>query len=91
MEPELETDLQNLASSSAYVPPVVDESRDIEFWWGDVVLGIITLPLLFWAMMYAVTGGEKMVATRKARLKLYAVLLVLEALIAAFVIYAVTR
>jgi hypothetical protein len=91
MDPELDTELQNATASPTYAPPVVDESRDIEFWWVDVVLGIITLPLLFWALMYAVTGAEKIVATREARLKLYGVLLVLEAIIAAIIVYAVTR
>ena len=76
---------------AAYVPPVVDESRDIDLWWGDLVLGMLTLPLLFWALMYAVTGGEKMVATRAARLKMYGVLLVIEAIIIAGIVYVVVR
>ena len=74
-----------------YPEPVVDESRDFDIGAVDVVLGILTLPLLFWALMYAVTGAERMVATRQARLKLYAVLLVLEALIVGAILLLVLR
>ena len=72
-------------------PIDVDESRDFDIGPLDVVLGILTLPLLFWALMYAVTGAERIVATRAARYRLYAVLLALEVVIAAAIVWWVTR
>lgn len=59
----------------------VDESKDFDIGPLDWVLGFLTMPLLFWALMYAVTGGEGMFATRAGRYRLYAVLLALEVLI----------
>lgn len=73
--------------ASPYVPPVVDESADIDFGPLDVVFGLLTLPLLFWALMYAVTGAEGMVATRRARMKLYLWLLAAELAIVAVLLW----
>lgn len=72
-------------------PIAVDESQDFDIGFLDVVLGIVTLPLLFWALMYAVTGAERIVATRAARYRLYAVLLAVELVIAAAIAVWVTR
>ena len=72
-------------------PIEVDETRDFDIGPLDVVLGILTLPLLFWALMYAVTGAERIVATRSARYRLYVVLLVLEAVIAALLVWWFSR
>lgn len=60
----------------------LDESQDFDIGPLDWVLGVLTMPLLFWVLMYAVTGGEWIFATRHSRYRLYAVLLVLEAVIA---------
>lgn len=65
-------------ASGAYVPPVVDEASDIDLGPLDIVFGILTLPLLFWALMYAVSGNEAMYATRAGRMKVYLVLLAIE-------------
>lgn len=67
--------------------PNVDESRDFDLGVVDVVLGILTLPLLFWALMYAVTGAEHVVATRSARMRLYLVLLAIEVVIAVALVW----
>ncbi len=78
-EPSTQTDLH------------VDESRDLDIGPLDWVLAVLTMPLLFWALMYAVTGGEGMFATRQARYRLYAVLLGLELVIAAVLVWWFTR
>lgn len=72
-------------------PIDVDEERDFDIGPLDIVLGILTLPLLFWTLMYAVTGAEKIVATRSARYRLYAVLLAIELLIVGVIVWWVTR
>ncbi len=72
-------------------PITVDESRDFDIGVLDVVLAILTLPLLFWALMYAVTGAERIVATRGERYRLYAALLALEVMIAGAIAWWVTR
>ena len=69
----------------------IDESQEFGFGPLDVVLGIVTLPLLFWALMYAVTGHERLYATRPARMKLYLVLLAIEVVLVAAIIWWVTR
>ena len=69
----------------------VDESTDFDFGPLDVVFGILTLPLLFWALMYAVTGAEWIVATRRARYRLYAVLFALQLVIAGVITWLVLR
>jgi hypothetical protein len=56
----------------------VDEARDFDIGPLDWVLALLTFPLLFWVLMYAVTGGEAIFATRRARYRLYAVLLAIE-------------
>lgn len=69
----------------------VDETRDLDIGVVDVVLGILTLPLLFWVLMYAVTGGERIIATRAARHRLYAVLLAIEVVIAGGIAWWLVR
>lgn len=66
-------------------------SRDFQIGWWDVVLSILTLPLLFWALMYAVTGHEELYATRAGRMRVYIVLLVLQAIFALIAIWWFTR
>lgn len=61
----------------------LDESRDFDIGPLDWALGILTLPLLPWVMMYAVTGGEWLFATRAVRYRLYGVLLAAEGVIGA--------
>lgn len=61
----------------------LDESQDFDIGPLDWLLGVLTMPLLFWVLMYAVTGGEWIFATRQTRYRLYAVLLVVEVGIAA--------
>lgn len=68
----------------------LDESRDLDIGPLDWVLGALTLPLLFWALMYAVTGGEGMFATRRGRYRLYAVLLAIEVLVATCLAWWIT-
>ena len=74
-----------------YVPPVVDEEADLNFGAVDIVLGILTLPLLFWALMYAVSGNEAMYATREARMRVYLILLAMEIALVALGIWWFTR
>lgn len=69
----------------------IDESLDLDLGPVDVVLGIITLPLLFWATLYAVSGHERIYATREARLRLYRFLLAIEVVIVAGVLLVVLR
>jgi hypothetical protein len=69
----------------------IDESSEFGFGALDVILGIVTLPLLFWALMYAVTGHERMYATRAARLRLYLVLLAIEAVLVVTLVWWLTR
>jgi hypothetical protein len=69
----------------------VDESHDFDIGPVDVVLGILTMPLLFWVLMYAVTGGEGMFATRGARYRLYAWLLAIEVVLVAGIVLWLTR
>ena len=78
-------------TADPYVPPVVDEDRDFELGPLDIVLGLLTFPLLLFALQYAFSGSEKLVATRAARLRLYACLLPAELLIAALVVWLVMR
>jgi hypothetical protein len=65
----------------------IDESRDFDIGPLDWLLATLTMPLLFWVLMYAVTGGERILATRAARYRLYAALLGVEVLIVAAVIW----
>ncbi|MCW2926723.1 MAG: hypothetical protein JWM86_691 [Thermoleophilia bacterium] len=76
---------------TSYVPPVVDESRDWDIGPVDIVLGVLTFPLLMWVLQYAFTGSERIVATRASRLRLYLVLLVVEALLVAALVLWITR
>jgi hypothetical protein len=69
----------------------IDESQEFGFGPLDVVLGVLTLPLLFWALMYAVTGHERLYATRAARLRLYLVLLAVEVVLVAAIVWWVAR
>ncbi|MCB0880451.1 MAG: hypothetical protein KDC46_15890 [Thermoleophilia bacterium] len=69
----------------------IDERDGFDIGPVDWVLAFLTMPLLFWALMYAVTGGEGIFATRAARYRLYAVLLVLEVLIVALLVWWFTR
>lgn len=72
-------------------PIDVDESRDFDIGPLDVVLGVLTFPLLLWVLQYAFTGSERIVATRAARYRLYAVLLVVEAVIIGALVWWFTR
>jgi hypothetical protein len=72
-------------------PIDVDESRDWDIGAADIVLAILTFPLLMWVLQYAFTGSERVVATRGARYRLYAVLLVIEVVIAAALVWWFTR
>lgn len=83
--------MQDADDARQGTPINVDESTDFDIGAADILLGILTLPLLFWALMYAVTGAEQIVATRRARYRLYAVLLVLEVLIAIALVWWFTR
>ncbi|MCW2956434.1 MAG: hypothetical protein JWO69_1303 [Thermoleophilia bacterium] len=85
-------DLTNLADApveptsettqpAGYTPPVVDEGRDWDIGIVDVVLSIITFPLLMWVAQYAFSGSEQLIATRRSRMKVYVVLLLIEAVI----------
>lgn len=69
----------------SYPEPVVDEGGELALGRRDVVFGILTLPLLFWVMMYAVTGAERLYATPAARMRVYLWLLAAELLVAAAV------
>lgn len=68
--------------SEYYVPPVVDESRDFHFGIQDAIFAFLTFPLLMWFAQYAFSGSERLVATPRARMKLYLILLAVELLIA---------
>ncbi len=72
-------------------PIEVDESRDFDIGPLDVILGVLTFPLLLWVLQYAFTGSERIVATRSARYRLYAALLVVEAAIVAVLVWWFTR
>jgi hypothetical protein len=72
-------------------PQPVDEARGLDFGPLDIVFATLTLPLLFWALMYAVTGHEEMYATRQGRMRVYIVLLVLEVLIVALIAWWLLR
>lgn len=74
-------------TTDPYVPPVVDEASDIDLGPLDIVFGILTLPLLFWALMYAVSGNEAMYATRARRMKVYLVLLAIEVVMIAGIVW----
>ena len=88
----MDTQLPQLPQESpSYVPPVVDEGRDFEIGPLDIVLGVLTLPLLLFAIQYAVSGSEKLLATPHARLRVYAVLLAIEAVIVAAILFFVLR
>lgn len=62
-------------------PEPHDESQGLEFGAVDIIFATLTLPLLFWALMYAVTGQEQLYATRRGRMRIYLVLLAIEAII----------
>lgn len=72
-------------------PEPVDENRGFEFGPLDVVFAVLTLPLLFWALMYAVTGQEQMFATRAGRMRIYLVLLAVEVVLVAALVWWFTR
>lgn len=69
----------------------IDESSDLDLGAVDVVLSALTLPLLFWVAMYAVTGHERLYATREARLRLYLLLLGIEAVLVTAAAWWFTR
>ena len=66
-----------------------DEAIDFDISPAEWVLAMLTIPLLFWVLMYAVTGAEHIIATRRARMRLYAILLALEAVIVAIIVAVV--
>jgi hypothetical protein len=78
-------------------PPIPEQNpleathRDLELYWVDAVFAILTLPLLFWALMYAVTGNEQMYATRSGRMRVYSTLLIIEALLVGAIVWAIVR
>ena len=69
----------------------IDESRDWEIGPLDIILGIITFPLLMWVLQYAFTGSERIVATRQSRYRLYAILFALEVVIVLALVWWFTR
>lgn len=69
----------------------VDESIDFDWGAADLVLGLLTLPLMFWVLMYAVTGAEHIIATRAARMRLYVVLMVLQVVTVAVIVAVMFR
>jgi hypothetical protein len=69
----------------------VDDSHDLDLGAVDIVLGVLTMPLLFWVLMYAVTGAEHVLATRRARVRLYLVLLAIEIVLVAAIVWLVIR
>lgn len=73
-------------------PPVlVDDSRDLDIGPLDILLGALTFPLLLWVLQYAFTGSEKVIATRRARYRLYTVLLAVELLVVALAAWWLVR
>lgn len=76
-----------IAAMEPTPPPTttIDESQGLDIGAADIVLGLITLPLMFWATLYAVSGHERIYATRAARLRLYLVLLAVEVLLVALI------
>jgi hypothetical protein len=72
-------------------PIDVDESRDWDIGPLDIILSVLTFPLLMWVLQYAFTGSERIVATRASRYRLYVVLLALEVLIAGALVWWFTR
>ncbi|MEO6867415.1 MAG: hypothetical protein ABI200_05290 [Gaiellales bacterium] len=85
----------NDASANTDTTPLTghewDDHADYEFGPLDIVLGLLTAPLLFWALMYAVTGHQAVYATRASRLRLYLLLLAIEIVMAAGVLWWVFR
>lgn len=79
--------MDDLDDSRRGTPINVDESRDFDIGPIDVVLGVLTFPLLLWVLQYAFTGSERIVATRASRYRLYAVLLVIEVVIVAALVW----
>jgi ABC-type transport system involved in cytochrome c biogenesis permease component len=57
----------------------------------DWILGILTFPLLLWVLMFAVTGMDGWLQRPASRLRLYLVLLALEAALVALVVWMVVR
>ena len=82
--------VQPLKARTAPATPV-DEARDFDIGAVDIVLGVLTMPLLFWVLMFAVTGAEQVVATRSARMRLYVILLATELAIVAAIVLMVLR
>ncbi|MCW2922429.1 MAG: hypothetical protein JWL76_2303 [Thermoleophilia bacterium] len=72
-------------------PIDVDESRDWDIGPVDIVLAVLTFPLLMWVLQYAFTGSERIVATRASRYRLYMVLVAVEVAIAAALVWWFTR
>lgn len=70
---------------------IVDEAEDLDLGVIDFVLGALTLPLLFWAALYAVSGHERLYATRAARVRVYLWLLVIEAALVGALVWWITR
>ena len=52
----------------------------------DWILGALTLPLLLWVLMFMTTGNQHMLDTPRQRMKLYAVLLAIELVVAALAV-----
>jgi hypothetical protein len=69
----------------------VDDAHDFDLGLVDVVLGLLTMPLLFWVLMYAVTGAEHILATRRARIRLYMILLAIELAMVAAIVLVIVR
>jgi hypothetical protein len=72
-------------------PALAEEPLGLDLGPSDIVFGVLTLPLLPWALMYAVTGHEELYATRAGRMRVYVVLLVLEVLIIALIAWWLLR
>lgn len=64
-----------------------DEVLDFNIGSLDWIFGLLTFPLLFGVLMYAVTGGQSLYATRSARYRLYAVLFGIEMVIVAMLVW----
>jgi len=83
--------IEGSGRSHEYPEPVVDEESELQLGIRDVIFGLLTLPLLFWVMMYAVTGHERLYATPRARIRLYLAILAVEVLVALAVVVIGTR
>jgi hypothetical protein len=87
---QVDEHLDNASLNGAGANAGADE-LDLQLGAPDFLLGVLTLPLLLFALMFATSGTTELFTNPVPRRKLMAVLLVIEAIGIGAIVWAITK